>query len=98
MCGVAESVNTKTPSIARFAIGSVTDQPRAKQRCNLAVVVTVRQMKTVSRIRDGELGITAINCVAGETRVIAKIFSAGSAIRAIAISPAKPRDSHTIAD
>ena len=98
MRGVAKAIHAKAPRIARFAIGSITDQSRAKQRCNLDVVVTLRQMKTVSRIRDGELGVTAIDGVTGEARVIAKILSAGSAIRAIAIGPAKPRDSHAISD
>ncbi len=55
-------------------------------------------MKTVSRIRDSELGVTAIDRVTGKARVIAKILSAGPAIRAITIGPAKPRDSHAISD
>src|SRR5258707_12177410 len=55
-------------------------------------------MKTVSRIRDSELSVTAIDRVTGKARVIAKILSAGSAIRAIIIGPAKPRDSHAISD
>jgi hypothetical protein len=55
-------------------------------------------METVSRIRDGELGVTAVDRVTGEARVIAKILSAGSAIRATAIGPAKPRDPHAFPD
>src|SRR5215469_8583239 len=55
-------------------------------------------METVSRIRYGELSVTAIDRVTCKARVIAKILSAGPAIRAIAIGPAKPRDSHTIPD
>src|SRR6185369_13800352 len=55
-------------------------------------------METISRIHDGELGVAAIECVPGKTRVIAKILSAGSAIRAIAVGPAEPRDSHAISD
>jgi hypothetical protein len=55
-------------------------------------------MKTVSRIGNGELGVTTVDRVTGEARIIAKIFSAGSAIRTIAIGPAKPRDSHAISD
>src|SRR6266568_1972400 len=55
-------------------------------------------MKTESRIRDGELGVTTIDRVTGKAGVIAKIFSARSAIRAITVGPAKPRDSHTISD
>ncbi len=80
MGGGAEPGNNKTARIARFAIRSVTDQSCAKQRCNLDVVVTVRQMKTVSRIRNGKLGITAIDRITGKARIIAKIFSAGPAI------------------
>src|SRR5882724_369815 len=55
-------------------------------------------MKTVPRIGDGELGETAIDGVTGKVGVIAKILSAGSAIRAIAVGPPKPRDSHTISN
>src|SRR6266513_4557820 len=98
MRGIAEPVNAETSRIARFAIGAVTDQSRAKQRCNFDVVVTLRQMETVSRIRDGELGVTAIDGATGKAGIIAKILSAGSAIRAIAVGPAKPRDSHPISD
>ena len=56
---VAKTVNAKAPRIAGFAIRSVTDQSRAKQRCNLDIIVTLRQMETVSRIGHGELGVTA---------------------------------------
>src|SRR5215475_8842912 len=98
MCGVAEPVNTKTPSIARFAIGSVTDQSGAKQGRDLNVIVTLRELETVSSIRDGELGVAPIEGITGKPRIVAEVFSAGSAIRAITIGPAEPRDSHTIAD
>ena len=37
MRGIAKAINAKAPRIARFAIGAITDQPRAKQRCNLDV-------------------------------------------------------------
>jgi hypothetical protein len=55
-------------------------------------------METISRIGNSELSITAIKRVTGKARVIAKILSAGPAIRAIAISPTKPWDSHAISD
>src|SRR5947208_7523404 len=55
-------------------------------------------MKTVPRIGNGQLGVTAVDGVTGKAAVIAKILSAGSAIRAIAVGPAKPRDSHAISD
>src|SRR5436305_10548594 len=55
-------------------------------------------METVSRVGHSEPGVTAVDRIAGEARVITKIFSAGSAIRAIPISPAKPRNSDAISD
>src|SRR3982751_413632 len=55
-------------------------------------------MKTESRVSDGELRVTAVYRVTGKARVIAKILSAGPAIRAITIGPAKPRDAHAISD
>src|SRR5438067_13620777 len=55
-------------------------------------------MKTVSRIDHGELGVTAIERVTGKAPIIAKILSARSAIRAIPIGPAYPRDSHAVSD
>src|SRR6476646_3507244 len=55
-------------------------------------------METISRISHGELGVTAVNRVTGKARVIAKILSAGSAIRAITIRPAKPRDPYAISE
>src|SRR5438874_13811885 len=55
-------------------------------------------MKTVPRIGNGQLGVTAVDRVTGKAAVIAKVLSAGSAIRAIAVGPAKPRDSHAISD
>src|SRR5213076_2197244 len=55
-------------------------------------------MKTVARIGNGELGVTAIDGVTGKAGIIAKILSAGSTIRAIAIGPAKPRDSNASPD
>jgi hypothetical protein len=95
---VAEPVNAKASRISRFSIGSVTNQSRAKQWRNCDVIITLRQMKAVSRIGDGELGVAAIDCVTGEARVVAKILSTGSAIRAIAIGPPKPRNSDAVAD
>src|SRR5436305_6056957 len=55
-------------------------------------------MKPVPRIGNGQLGVTAVDRVTGKAAVIAKVLSAGSAIRAIAVGPAKPRDSHAISD
>src|SRR5437763_16689749 len=70
---VAEPVNAEPPRVAGFAIGTVTNQPSAKQRRDRNVIVFLRQMETVSRIRDGELGVTADDGITGKAGVIAKI-------------------------
>src|SRR5439155_23077936 len=98
MRGVAEPINAEALPVARFAIRPITDQSGAKQRRDLNIIVTIRQMKTVSRVGDGELCITTINCVAGEARVIAEIFSTRSAIGAFAVRPAKPRNPYAISN
>src|ERR1051325_5197527 len=55
-------------------------------------------MKTKSGICDGVLGVTAIDRVAGKTRIIAKIFPIRSAISTIAIRPTKPWNANSISD
>src|SRR2546428_5219277 len=55
-------------------------------------------MKTKPRVRHGELRVTAVDRVAGELRVVAKILARRSTINAITIRPAEPRDSDTIAN
>src|SRR5262249_27624988 len=76
MRSIAKPVNAEPTRISRFPIGAVTDQAGAKQRRYLNIIVTVRQMKTVSRIGNREVGVTAIDGVTGETRVIAEILPA----------------------
>src|SRR5215467_14116177 len=98
MRSIAKSINTEAARVARFSIRPIADKSGAKQRRDLNIIVTLWQMKTVSRVGDGELCITTVNCVTGEARVVAKIFSARSAIGAFAVCPAKPRDSQTISD
>src|ERR1700730_11198598 len=55
-------------------------------------------METISRIRNCELGVTAINRVASEFCALAKIFAIRSAINAISVSPSKPRNADAITD
>jgi hypothetical protein len=55
-------------------------------------------MKTESRVRDHELGVTAVDSVARKTRAIAKILAIGPTIHAFAIGPAEPRNPDAIAD
>src|SRR5207253_5654303 len=85
--GVAKAIDTEPPRVPRFTIGTITDQSRAKQRRDLDVAVAVRQVKTVSRIGDGEFGVTAVDGVASETRTVTEILPARSAISAVTICP-----------
>ncbi len=84
--------------LARFAQRPITQQACAKQRRGLDIVVMIGQPKTKPCVGDGKLGITAIDGVAGETRVVAKIFAVGPTISAFPICPAKPRNANAIAD
>jgi len=54
-------------------------------------------MKTIARVSDSELGVAAVDVVTGEFPVIAKIFAIRSTISALAVRPAEPRDSDTVA-
>src|SRR6266545_945738 len=98
MRGITEAIDAESARISGFAVGTITDQSRTKQRRNLDIIVAVRQMKTKSGIGNGKLSVTAIDCVAGETRSIAQILPVRSTISAFAISPAKPRNADTVAN
>jgi hypothetical protein len=98
MRGITETIDTKSARISGFAIGTITDQSPTKQRRNLDIIVTVRQMKTESCIGDSEFRITTINGVTGKARPVAQIFPVRSTISAVAVGPTKPRNANTIAD
>src|SRR5690349_24580062 len=55
-------------------------------------------MKTESCIGAGERGVTAVDGVAGEARVIAEVFPVRLAISAVAICPTKPRNAHAVSN
>src|SRR5207244_10757706 len=95
---IAKSIHAKASRIACFAIGSITDQPRTKQRSSLHIVVMPGQMKTESCIGDGEFGVTAVDGIAGEARAIAEILPARPAKSAFGICPAEPRNANAIYD
>src|SRR5205823_535131 len=98
VCGIAKSINSEPARIAGFAVRSITDQAGAKKRCAFDVIIVIRQMKTESRIGDGELGVTAVDGVTSETRVIAQILPARSAVSTFTIGPAEPWNADTISD
>src|SRR4029077_6296457 len=95
---IAKSIHAKASRIACFAIGSITDPPRTKQRSSLHIVVMLGEMKTESCIGDGEFGVTAVDGIAGEARAITEILPARPAKRTFAICPAKPRNANAISD
>src|SRR5438045_7948656 len=95
---IAKSIHAKASRIACFAIGSITDQPRTKQRSSIHIVVMLGQMKTESCIGEGELGVTAVDGIAGETRGIAKVVAIGSAIDVVAIRADKPWQAYAVGD
>src|SRR4029453_10149077 len=98
MRGITEAIDAESARISGFAVGTITDQSRTKQRRNFEISVAVRQMKTESCIGNGELSVTAMDGVAGETRSIAQIFPVRSTKHTFAIGPAKPRNADTVAN
>src|SRR6266487_4725168 len=98
MRSVTKAINPKPARIPGFAIGAIANQPRAKQRRNIDIIVTVRQMKTESSIGGSEFRITTINGIAGKARLIAQIFPVRSTKSAFAIGPTKPGNANTVAN
>ena len=94
--GIAETVNAEAMRVASFAIGAVAEHAGAQKRRRLDIVVFVRQMKTKSRVRNGELGVTPINSVAGKLRAVAKVFALRSTISAFPVRPAQPRNANSV--
>src|SRR5947207_14287238 len=90
MRGIPKSINAKPARVASLSIRTIAKHAGAKQRRNIDIVVLLGQMKTKSRVRDNELGITAVHGIAGKARAVAKIFAVGSTVSAFAVGPAEP--------
>src|SRR6266404_1134484 len=95
---ISKTINAEPFRIPSSSIRTVTEHSGAKQRRNVDIVVTVRQMKTIARVGDRELGVTSVDVVAGKFSFIAKVFAVGSTIRAVAVGPAEPRNSDPISN
>src|SRR5437773_4260187 len=104
---VAESVNAKPACFASFPIRSIAKHSGTKQRRDsrlrqrrfggqVDIEKFVWEMKAISRVGHGELGIAAVKSVTGESRVIAKIFAVRPAINAPAIGPAEPWNANAV--
>src|SRR5437773_10308422 len=98
MRGVAKPINAEPARVASLSIRTIAKHDGAKERRNIDIVVLLGQMKTESRVRDNELGITAVDGIAGKARAVAKIFAVGSTVNAFAVGPAQPRNPDAIAD
>src|SRR2546426_12776002 len=98
MRGIAKSINAEPARVASLSIRTIAKHAGAKQRRNIDIVVLLGQMKTKSRVRDHELGVTPVNGVASKARAIAKIFAIGPTIHAFAVRPAKPRNPDATTD
>ena len=103
----AEPVNPEPPRVARgqargLSHGqpqrAVADQPGAQQRCGGDVVKRRIDREAIALVGDGELGVAAVDLVAGEPGVVAQVFLARAAIRADAAGPAEPRHPDPVAD
>src|SRR5207244_5296656 len=98
MRGVAKTINAEASRVALFAIGTISDQPGAKQRRSFDIIEVIGQVKTESGIGHGELGVTAVDGVASETRVVAQILPVRSAVSTFAIRPAEPWNTYAVSD
>src|ERR1700730_5923772 len=95
---VAKTINSNAMRLTGFTIRAIAEHSGAEQRRNIDIVIFGRQTKTKSCVGNGELGVTAIDVVAGEARVVAKILAVRSTINAFAIRPAQPRNPDAVAD
>src|SRR5438270_14011411 len=98
MRSVVETVNAEPCRIASLAIRPVAEHSGAEKRRKIDIVVFVRQMETISRVGEGEVGVAAVDVIAGKLCAIAKIFSVRSTIRAFAVGPAEPWNADAVSD
>ena len=96
--GGAEAPDAEAAGVAGHAQGAQADQAGAQQRGGLGVVVAVGQGEAVGGVGDGELGVAAVQRVAGEARRVAQVLAAGAAVGAGAAGVAEPGDADAPAD
>ena len=96
--GGAKPVDADRVRLAGHAQAAVADQPGAHQRRRFDIAVAGVDRKAIALIGHAQLGIAAVDRVAGETRAIAKIFAAAAAIVANPAGPAEPRHPDPVAE
>src|SRR5207302_9717165 len=87
---VAETIKTHALGIARQPERAVADQASAEQRGCMQVVIAVGQRQTKAFVGDAKLGIAAVELIAGEARVDAKVLEAAAAEAAGLVDRAEP--------
>ena len=96
--GGAKAVDPEALRVARHAQGAIADQPGAHQWRRLDIAVTRIDRKAVALVGDGQLGIAAVDLVAGEAGAVAQILLPAAAILAHPAGPAEPRHPDPVAD
>jgi len=92
----AEPVEAEPRRLAGHAIRAIADQSRTQQRRGVYVVVRVRHREAEAGVGDGELGVAAVDLIAGIARLPAEVLSTSRAIGARAAGPAEPRHADAI--
>src|SRR4051812_43370326 len=96
--GGAKAVNADQPRVPGHAQRAVTDEAGAHQGRRLDVAPAGVDRKAIALVGDGQLGIAAVDLIAGESRAVAQILAAAAAVSADAACPAEPRHADPVAD
>jgi hypothetical protein len=76
----------------------MTDEAGAEERRAVSVVVLFRQSETIAGIRNGKLGVTAVELIASIPCCFAEVLPPASAISAAPARVAQPRHTDALAD
>ena len=90
----AEPVQPDPLRVAREAERAEADQPGAEERRCRRVRIVGRDREAEALVGDRELGVAAVDVVAGEAGADAEVLALGEAEPAFAAGPAEPRDAH----
>src|SRR5580692_5347869 len=96
--GGAEAVEPDLLAIAGETKRTPTDQTRPEQRCCRHVVAAVGKLECITCVGNDMRGVAAVAGVAGEERVITKVFTPAQAKLTMAASAAQPRNADTSTD
>ena len=86
----AEAVQPEPLARRRRAAASGSRSARRRGAARPGRRIAVRDREAVALVRDGELGVAAVEVVAREARAVAEVLAAGEAEAALAARPAEP--------